>query len=54
MTIKPTEFLLRVARAHARANRSDPFAFQRMLTHLCNGIEDGRAVLAAARAKGGE
>jgi hypothetical protein len=53
VTVKNLEHLQRVARAHAKANRTDPFAYRRMLTHLLNGIEEAGPVLASAKHRGG-
>ena len=37
-----------VAREHAEANPTDPYAYRRMLLHLDKGYEDADAVLADA------
>ena len=34
--------------AHARANKSDPFASNRIRTHILNGIEEADEILADA------
>jgi hypothetical protein len=52
INLQPVPFIpahfVKAARAYACCNRSDPFAYGRMIAHLVRGIEDATAVQAWA------
>jgi hypothetical protein len=52
INLQPVPFIpahfVKAAHAYARCNRSDPFAYGRMIAHLVRGIEDAAVVLASS------